>query len=306
MASRSNGRRVSRRKLGRGLSQVSHVFLSGVERREREMALPDETTDPALWMPDTGLISITSGEGVRGKTLLAANLGYGLYKKGHRVAVVNADSGKPDAIDIASAGVAAFGDAGVADGQLGGFASVDLLSDAKTAGGQGSGSSLLKDLEAAARQAQFVIVDTCPGGGASELIWKLARLVVVIAEPDTDKMRASYAAIKRVHAASPEGRIGLVVNMAKRHVEAEQCFRKISGVCRRFLKTNLRNYGHIVLSNRVAEACERAEPLIHAYPGSRAARCVNSILRLIVMDESAIAKRRREVKIKECALKGGD
>jgi flagellar biosynthesis protein FlhG len=297
---------VSGRKLGRGLSQVSHVFLSGVERKEREAALPDESMDAALWMPDAGLVSITSGEGVRGKTLLAANLGFGLYKKGHRVAVVNADRGKPDAVDIASAGIGGTGDVSAGDGPSGGFTSLDLLSGGEGAGGDGIGSRVLKELEAASRQTQFVIVDTCPTGGASDLVWRLARLVVVIAEPDTVKMRASYAAIKRVHSVSPDGRMGLVVNMARGHDEAEQCFRKISGVCRRFLKINLRNYGHIVFSDRVAEVCERAEPLILAYPGSRAARCVNSILRLIVMDESAIAKRRREVRVKECALKGGD
>jgi flagellar biosynthesis protein FlhG len=192
------------------------------------------------------------------------------------------------------------------DGRPGRLTSVDLLGAADNTQGQGGSPRRLGELERASRQAQYVFVDTSPKGGTSDLIWKIARLVVVIAEPDTDRMRASYATIKRVNSASPEGRVGLVVNMAKGHDEAEQCFRKISGVCRRFLKINLRNYGHIVFSDRVAEVCERAEPLIRAWPGSGAARCVNSILRLIVMDESAIAKRRREVRVKECALKGGE
>ena len=138
------------------------------------------------------------------------------------------------------------------------------------------------------------------------MIWKFSRLVVVLAEANTEKMQASYATIKRVNSVAPNTRIGLVVNLVQSHEEAESCFRKISGVCRRFLKINLRNYGHIVHSGTVNEAYQRAVPLIRAFPESRAATCISSILGLIVMDESAIAKRRREVKAEECALKGGN
>jgi flagellar biosynthesis protein FlhG len=285
------------RKLGRGLSQVSHVFLSGVERQARPALGEDEAPDRALWMPETGLISITSGEGVRGKTSVASGLGFGLYRDGRRVTIANADSGNLNVLDIAPPGSEAGCSAAVQDATSGAIRLVDLL--------ETSQKPLIKALEVASRGAQFVIVDTPPKGEPSNLIWRLARLVVVLSEPDTDKMRAAYATIKRIHSVSRGGRVGLVVNMVRNHDEAEHCFRKISGVCRRFLKINLRNYGHIVFSRKVAKACETAVPLIQAYPDSKAAGCINSILRLIVMDESAIARRRREVRVKECALKGG-
>jgi flagellar biosynthesis protein FlhG len=296
----------SNRKLGRGLSQVSHVFLSGVERQAEESQEKDleakaeatlsEIEDFAYWMPDAGLISVTSGDGVRGKTLIAGNLGVGLYWQGRRVAVINADSGKPDILDITRDTItASLEPDAIPDQKFGSMTAVDL----------DDGVGGLGEIEAAARQAQFVIIDTGPRAQAGPIIWKLARLVIVLTEPTTTKMRASYAAIKRVYSLWPEGRIGLVVNMAKGHDEAEQCFRKISSACRHFLKTNLRNYGYVNHSDAVKEASEKTVPLIRAFPESKAARCIDSILRSIVMDESAIAKRRREVTLRECALKGG-
>jgi MinD-like ATPase involved in chromosome partitioning or flagellar assembly len=93
--------------------------------------------------------------------------------------------------------------------------------------------------------------------------------------------------------------------MASSRVEANKCFRKMSEVCRRFLKTNIRNYGYIVQSEIAGEACRKAVPLAQAYPESAATKCIHSILKLIMMDESAIARRRREVTFKTCALREG-
>jgi hypothetical protein len=93
--------------------------------------------------------------------------------------------------------------------------------------------------------------------------------------------------------------------MAGGRAEAGKCFRKISSVCRQFLKTNIRNYGYIVISDVVAEACDKAIPLTRIDPESEITRCVGSILRLITMDESAIARRRREVTVKTCVLRKG-
>jgi flagellar biosynthesis protein FlhG len=292
----------SRKKLGRGLSQVSHVFLSGVERQQPEAP---EAEDVKLWLPDGSLISVTSGVGVRGKTLVASSLGLGLCERGRRVALVNADSAKPDILDlVAHIGRATNGRFPASDLDAGGLSAMDMEHD-DPGSTVGLSSGPVDVLESAARQAQFVIVDTSPASRFGVRIWKSARLVIVITEANTEKMRASYATIKRVNAVSPTKRVGLVVNRVQGHEEAESCFRQVSGVCRRFLKINLRNYGYIIHSTRVNEAYQRAVPLIRAFPESRAAKCISSILGLIMMDESAIAKRRREVREEECALKGG-
>jgi flagellar biosynthesis protein FlhG len=164
---------------------------------------------------------------------------------------------------------------------------------------------LLDSLEQAGREAQIVIVDTCPWADLSREVWKIAALSIVMAEPDSDRMRAAYVAIKRVRTASPTSRIGLVLNCVRSYAQGEECFRKLAEVSRKFLKTNLRNYGYIPHDTVVGKAYQTAIPLVRAFPDSKAAKCIEAILGLIVMDESAIARRRREVTYEECALKRG-
>jgi MinD-like ATPase involved in chromosome partitioning or flagellar assembly len=308
MAPEKPKRQARRRKLGRGLSEVSHIFLSGAEKAASEAK---EGENEALWMPDASLISVTSGEKIRGKTFLTANLAFGLSAHGRSVAIVNADSEKPDILDVTGAirrddgeGLAlscpGFGGLPIAD-----VYGVPRRSPVETLPGGSGTPSAGEAIEAAARHAQSVLIDTSPWAEASRIVWKRAELTLIICKASSEGMRASYVTIKRVRAASPAGRIGLIVNMAASHADAYKCFRKVSDVCRRFLKTNIRNYGYIVDSDAVAKACEKAMPLVKAYPESRIAKCIFSVLKLIMMDESAIAKRRREVTADTCALKEG-
>ena len=300
------------RKLGRGLSQVSHVFLSGAERERGkavvgQKAVKDDATDIKFWLPEARLISVTSGAGVCGKTTVAANIGFGLHERGRKIAFVDADPGSPGIMAITGGAPVADGEPVVRTNEaFGMIAAVGGVPSTEESGGEGAGTAVtVSSIEEAARQARTLVVDTSPRAESSLVVWQLARLVLVLTEPATESMQASYATIKRVRSASARARIGVIVNKAKDHDEAEQCFRKISGVSRRFLKINTRNYGFIVHSDAVREACDRAVPLTRAFPGSRAAKCINSILALIVMDESAIARRRREVTVEACALKGG-
>jgi flagellar biosynthesis protein FlhG len=300
------------RKLGRGLSQVSHVFLSGAERvnvgaAERDDIRADDASNIKFWLPDARLISVTSGAGVCGKSMVAANIGFGLHQRGRKIAFVDADPDSPGIMAITGSVPAVAGESLMRTNEaFGSMIAAGGRADTEASGGKGVGSSAtVSHIEEAARQARTLVVDTSPRAESSPTIWQLARLVLVLTEPATESMQASYATIKRIRSSSSRGRIGVIVNMAKDHDEAEQCFRKISNVSRRFLKINTRNYGFIVHSDAVREACERAVPLIRAFPGSSAARCIDSILALIVMDESAIARRRREVTIETCALKGG-
>jgi flagellar biosynthesis protein FlhG len=296
------------RKLGRGLSQVSHVFLSGATREKagRKKGAED-AVDIRFWLPDARLISVTSGVGVCGKSMIAANIGFGLYERGRKVAFVDADSDSRGIMVITGSVPDKTGQQLMTTNEaFGSMVTVGRGAGPEASAEKESGSTGAVDhIEEAARQARTVVVDTSPRAESSLAVWQLARLVLVITEPATESMQASYATIKRIRSAPTRARIGVIVNKAKDHDEAEQCFRKISNVSRRFLKFNTRNYGFIVHSDDVREACERAVPLSRAFPGSRAARCIDSILALMVMDESAIARRRREVKVEACALNGG-
>jgi MinD-like ATPase involved in chromosome partitioning or flagellar assembly len=219
-------------------------------------SLVEAAEDSGLWLPRATYLSITSGDGVRGKTFLAANLAFGLHQRGRRVAVVGADAEDMSAI------------------------------------------------EAAAHDVQTVIIDTASSGDLSRAVWGISTLALVVAEPGSEQLKASYVAVKRVHAAGCP-RIGLVINLVRSYAQGEACFRKLAEISRKFLKINLRNYGYIFYDDAVNEALRQAVPLVKAFPDSKAGKCLDSILGLIAMDESAIARRRKEVRLAECALKSG-
>lgn len=334
MVSERPRRPARRRKLGRGLSEVSHIFLSGAEKNLKETpggpsgtaaddagrttpeGAPDGTAE-AIWLPDANLISITSGENVRGKTFLAANLAFGLFTEGRDVGIVNADSEKPDILDMIDAAPSEGGGRlAVASPRFGGLPVGDVYGSFQPAAAEvagdtaaevSAGGSILRlaALEAVAGRAGTVVVDTSPWAEPSRMVWSAAGLTLVLASAGSEAMQAAYVTVKRVRNISPLGRIGLVVNMASSRAEANKCFRKMSDVCRRFLKTNIRNFGYIVQSEIAGEACMKAVPVAQAYPESETTKCIHSILKLIMMDESAIARRRREVKFKTCALREG-
>lgn len=311
-------RHKPRRKLGRGLSDVSHVFLSGAKPPQpegetsgltqdleiRALEAEDAPTESSVWLPDATYISVTSGERVRGKSLLSANLAFSLRSKGYRVTLVNADPDQPDVLSITGCvegGMRA--DSLVTNEAFGDLPVVTIYGGRRSP--RESGLEVNEPLVAAGREARLVVSDTSPLADTSYGIWRLSSLVIVITEPEIDSMRSGYVTIKRVHSAAPGTRIGLIVNRAASQAEGEQCFRKISGVSRDFLKINLRNYGIIMRDQVAKHAGERKVPLLGAFPDSKASECVESITRLILMDESAIARRRTEVRPVECALRKG-
>ena len=322
MVSERPRRPARRRKLGRGLSEVSHIFLSGAEKNlqqapggaldsppEEDLKTAPDGTGEALWLPDANLISITSGEKIHGKTFLAANLAFGLFNEGRSVGVVNADSEKPDILDMMSVVPSESGDGlAVASPRFGGLPVGDTFGSIRPEAAEaaaGARISPLAALEAVAGRAESVIIDTSPWAEPGRVVWSVAGLTLIVVRTGSEAMQAAYVTVKRVRNTSPVGRIGLVVNMASSRTEANKCFRKMSEVCRRFLKTNIRDYGYIVQSEMAGEACRKALPLAQAYPESEATKCIHSILKLIMMDESAIARRRREVTFKTCALREG-
>jgi len=267
-----------RKKLGRGLADVSHVFLSGVSEKQ--------TTEPGdFWLPERSLITVTSPSEIKGKTLLAANLAYGLASRGRRVKLVSDDetliSQRADRLSS---------DAGGALGILSlremGLTSSRVDVDPDWVDGIASDSDL-------------VIVEIAASDPKSAGIWRFSRLVIVIAEPGTQQMQSAYATIKQVTGSSCKIRIGLVVNLARSYDEAERCFRKISGACRQFLKINIRNYGHILFDESVEETKRQGRPLWEVSDSS-IGDCMRSIVRCFVIDERAIGRRRKEVKQRSC------
>ncbi len=276
------------RKLGRGLADVAHVFLSASEEKSTQ---PVEL--PEFWLLRNKIISITSGEGVRGKTLLAFALSLGMLKLGRSAALLSPDR------DLLKAAL----DKMCSDARSGGesipISLPHLYSFPEIDDSMTDSKMRTEWVESACREAGFVIIDTPFDNLLSLQIWKLCDLVIVLTEPSTKKMQSSYATIKKIVNANKNSRIGIVVNMARGYDEAEKCFRKMSSATRSFIKINLRNYGFIPFVEPLVDLWQDGEPFGKLETFGMVTRG-EQIARSILMDESAIARRGKEVTVKPC------
>lgn len=277
------------RKLGRGLAEVAHVFLSASEEK-----VPELVEQPEFWLIKDKVISVTSGEGVRGKTLLAFAVSVALVSLGRSAALVSPHHqllrdviGKIDAAGDGSTGQSMP----IRYPSIHQFGQIDE--------GRSDFETQTEWIELPCREASFVIIDTPPDISLHSQIWKLSNLVIVLTEPVTKKMQSSYAAIKGIVSVNKDSRIGLVVNMVRGHDEAEKCFRKMSSATRSFIKVNLRNYGYIPFAGSLTDVWQTAELLKNLESCGVIKRAVQ-IAGSILMDESAIARRGKEVTLKPC------
>jgi len=276
------------RKLGRGLADVAHVFLSASEDK------PTQPVDqPEFWLIRNKIMSVTSGEDVRGKTLLAFALSLGIVRLGRSAALVSPDH------DLLKAALGRICSDAQSAGESVPINLPRLYSFPQIDDGVIDSKANTEWVESACREAGFVIIDTPPDASLSLKIWKLCDLVIVLTEPSTRKMQSSYATIKRIVNANKNSRIGLVVNMARGYDEAEKCFRKMSSATRNFMKVNLRNYGFMPFAELLVDLWQGVEPFGKLDSFGMVARG-EQIARSILMDESAIARRGKEVTVKPC------
>lgn len=275
------------RKLGRGLADVAHVFLSASEQKKSELV-----EQPEFWLIKNKILSITAGEGVRGKTLLAFLLSMRLGSLGRSVALVSPHYEMLTALVEQTTNLA---------GGLGEGTAFDRACIYRFGGifPQDTSPNNPEWLEVACRQAEFVVVDTPPQNELSTQVWRLSNLVLVLTQPGTRQMQSSYAAIKSIVTVNRICRVGLVVNMARGHDEGERCFRKMAGATRSYIKVNLRNYGYIPFEERLLNFWENAEMLLDL-ESCEASKRVEQVAKSILMDEAAIAKRGKEVTLRLC------
>jgi flagellar biosynthesis protein FlhG len=247
--------------------------------------------------PGCHVVSILSGKGGVGKTLLATNLSIAMAARGHRVILFDMDMGLANA-DIVL-GVQARG---TWSEVLKGRRSLeDVVIDAP--GGVSfvpgsSGIAELADLSdferhqlmAAMQQIESrydVVVLDC-GAGISRNVLSFAATgdtLLVVTTPEPTSLTDAYATIKvlpqfisdRPGAAARIGGVGLVVNNAISRREAAEVHERISGVAARFLQVGVTDYGYILRDDYVPVAVRERTPVLLRYPRCPASGCIMAI-----------------------------
>jgi flagellar biosynthesis protein FlhG len=245
------------------------------------------------------IVLISGGKGGVGKTLLTANLGIELARRGQRVLLVDLDLGLanldvvlrlPHARNVEDAlrGRAALADC-VVDGPCGmrvlqaSSGSVDMGAlDAQQR------TRLVRGLRDLARDYDIVLCDGAAGIGPDVLAFCAAvDHVLVVTTPEPAALTDAYGLIKALHSfgeqvehevPTPE----LVINQVAGLDEAERIAAKLRAVCERFLARSPRSAGWMPTSRTIARSVRTRKPFALAcasdeLDGGLATRCLKRL-----------------------------
>jgi len=230
-------------------------------------------------------LSILSGKGGVGKTNLALNLAYALFRAKHQMLIMDFDVGlanidvlmglspEKNLQDLLQPGVLP-GDV-VVPVEPGGF---DFLPAA-------SGVPELLELDEDARDTVFQKLNTVLGeydyiffdlgAGIGRTVLSLAsitRMRLIIVTPEPTSLTDGYAVIKVLKNQYGISDFLVVVNQTSSAKEAQLTFDRLHGACERFLDINLVYLGAVHTDSNVPEAVRRQVPLIKFAPQCRASQ----------------------------------
>ncbi len=250
---------------------------------------------PAAGTSAANLITVASGKGGVGKTILAVSLSQSLAKAGKKVLLFDGDVGMANVdiqlgimpeMDLATvmSGERSLGDVAFPYSD-GGF---DII-----AGRSGSGSlgtlpvdqlkHLRGELGGLADNYDYVILDL--GAGIDEAVRSLSeglgpKLVVTTGDPTS--VTDAYAYIKVMTQRSAQVDIRIVVNMAKSQEEGQKIYEKLRNACSNFLGLEPELAGIIELDERVANAIRSQTALLTRHPTTTAASNIDRLARGIM------------------------
>ncbi len=235
-------------------------------------------------------LSVLSGKGGVGKTNIALNTSYALYRAGQKLLLMDCDLGlanldvllgispESNLQDILRSGVRAR-DVVVALEEKG----FDLLPAA-------SGVPELVEMDEDMQELLFnklvelfsryhyIMLDL--GAGINKTVLSFAsmtqmRLVLLTSEPTS--LTDSYALIKVLSSQHAVDDFHVVVNEAESHAEGKQTFTRLAAACEKFLGIHLKFLGAVRHDSHVPDAVRRQTPLLKYAPTCNAAKDIVSL-----------------------------
>lgn len=247
--------------------------------------------------PASRVIAITSGKGGVGKTNLAVNLGIALAQSGRRTVLWDMDLGLANADVLlglrvrANLGDVLAGRSGLNDiltEAPGGLQVVPGASgDEDLANLDDSGRrALLHALEGAAREADYLLIDT--GAGISDNVTRFTTTaddVIVVTTPEPTALLDAFASIKLISHRNPDAGIHLLVNMARSRKEARHAMLSLLSVADRFIHKHLEEEAYLPYDEGVSKAVRRRQPFILSAPESPVSQAVWQVAHRLIESE---------------------
>ena len=241
-------------------------------------------------MPDpVRVIAVTSGKGGVGKTNVSVNLSAALAAAGERVLLMDADLGLAN-VDVLLGLSPEFdlqhvinGEKSLDDVVIPGPAGFQLIPASSgvehmaelTALQQASLITAFSELKA---PIDTLIVDTAAGISGSVVSFaKACQEVIVVVCDEPTSLTDAYALIKVMSTRHGVSRFQMLANMVKDENQGLLLYDKLLNTCDRFLNVGLGYLGAMPFDDQLRAAVKAQQPVVSAYPRSRAAKAMGRI-----------------------------
>lgn len=289
------------RPLGRSMRDVTR--LTADDLRGEGALHPAEKKEAAE--PAKGyVISIASGKGGTGKTVVTTNLAVLLARMGLKAILFDADLGLANAHLLLGANPE-HDIAKVISGEMElGNVIVESEAGVKLIPG-GSGFSefadlgdnqirrLMDQLKIHEDASDIMLVDL--SAGISPQVMRFLNAshdVIIVTTPDVTAMLDAYATIKAIHKQNAKTETKVIVNCAKDRREAVETFKKIAEVASKHLgETGVTFLGWIPENWYVEDSVYKRHPLCLLHPKCFATACLKSIAERIMANHGEWLKR---------------
>ena len=243
------------------------------------------------------MITIASGKGGVGKTLLAICIAQAFSKASQTTLLFDGDFGLAN-VDI-QLGLMPEHDLGsVITGRIAIDEAVTRFEDGGfdiLAGKSGSGAlaqlskerleMVRKALMGIAASYDRVVVDLGAGiHNDARMLAASSGTVVVIATDEPTSLTDAYAFIKVTNAQYPGTDIRILVNMAQSAREGKRTYETLRKACESFLKISPPLAGIVRTDPKVKESIRAQSPLLTRYPNTNAATDIEAVVKTLLAD----------------------
>jgi len=243
---------------------------------------------------DTRIITIASGKGGVGKSVISVNLGLALSRKGKRVTILDADFGLAN-VNVILGVLPKYNLFHVFKGEKRLEEILIEVEDNFYIIAGASGFSQMANLDAKKRNSiieqldslkhnDYLIIDA--GAGISDNVLSLllsAHQSIIVTTPEPTAITDAYGIIKSVISKRNGNSnisldINLIVNRTSSIIEAKNVSDRITSIVNQFLNIKVNYMGFIYDDPVVNKSVRKQYPFVEAYPGSKAASCIRNLV----------------------------
>jgi flagellar biosynthesis protein FlhG len=242
------------------------------------------------------VVSIASGKGGTGKSVLATNLAVIRARRGERVLLIDFDAGLAnDHLLLGLApqydlGHVAEGRVGVGDAMIEGPAGIRLLSGGVGRHGLANPTRrelerLFKALRPLEDEFDLILVDHGAGIAYSTLAHlAAATTLLIVTSHEITGLSDAYALYKRSRMINADLRVGVVFNRVPDVASADSAWERFRGACRKFLGSQPDRIGTVPSDRAVAESVGLRLPVCLSEPSSPAGLALDAVARWPQLD----------------------